>query len=250
VDQVANNVAQQIYEAVQQNQLESIAAKPDIFIQGVQFFIALADTNRLSYPGFNYKDVNTACYVSGSSPSLFLYSLKAQPVSITLPSFLTYSDPETTNGNIWNVTTLPNGTIKTINGSVFPYLYYEYNKAKVTFSTPQTGFSIPYNQWENTVRQSIAAKLNLTQPETERLVLEVKNVLFDLPKLNYLTLSLVPEEEINAKLPLSISPKPDTLHRVQILVTPVDQQVSIPTPVLTPLSRSGFTAIELGARGN
>lgn len=245
-EQVANNVAQEIYNAVQQNQLELLASKPDIFPQ-----YTISDLEWV----FEYEPIpdivgtNNSCYISGQTPSLFLYSPKNQNVSITLPTFLTYTDPATTNGNIWNVTALPNGTTQTTNGLTFPFLYYEYNKAKVTFANPQTGFSIPYGQWETTVRNNIAAKLGLTKAETDQLVIEVKNVLFQLPKANYLTLSLVPEDEINAKLPLSINPQPDTIHRILILITSSEKLVTISTPVLTPLSRAGFTAIELGARG-
>lgn len=139
--------------------------------------------------------------------------------------------------------------MQTTNGLAFSYLYYEYNKAKVTVPEPTAGFAIPYNQWEATVRNAIAVKLKLSKPETDQLVIEVKNVLFQLPKSSYLKLSLVSEDEINSKLPVSINPNPNTIHRIQILVAPIDQQVNIPTPVLTPLSRAGFTAIELGARG-
>lgn len=110
-----------------------------------------------------YGTGNPDCYVSGSSPSLFLYTPKEQNISITLPVFLTYADPAVVNGNIWNVIANSNGTIQTTSGQTFPYLYYEYNKGKVSVSEPQAEFSIPSGQWDATVRNNIAAKLSLTQ---------------------------------------------------------------------------------------
>ncbi|MBI3443589.1 hypothetical protein HY008_02875 [Candidatus Woesebacteria bacterium] len=54
-------------------------------------------------------------------------------------------------------------------------------------------------------------------------------------------------KEIDEKLPMTISPKPDIFHRVHLFLTPLSQPINILQPTIVPLDRNGFTAVELGA---
>ncbi|MBI3443586.1 hypothetical protein HY008_02860 [Candidatus Woesebacteria bacterium] len=185
--------------------------------------------------------------ISGPSPSLYLYPKQLTTVTISLGSPLTYTDP-TVNNNSWSILSQPDGTLSESgikNYESWEKLYYEYDKRKITFTEPSEGFVVKRGEWEAEVR-NIASHLKLTSKETEDLVTDVRNTLIDVKDSPYLKISFVDRKEIDEKLPMTISPKPDIFHRVHLYLTPLSQLINILQPTIVPLERNGFTALELG----
>lgn len=254
VNSVADAAATQILNAVQKNTISSLAGQQDLFpASALPSRITFEVVNPLRGLSANNASLLQPCYITGgisliegASPSLFMTAPAKTTAVITLPSFLTYADPGT-NTNIWKVTVNPEGLLEDMHGITYQHLYYEYNKNNVLFSAPKEGFVTSYPMWQHTA-SDIATQLQLTKSETDQLVLEIQNALYGKPKTPYLILSLIPQQELQARLPLTISPQPNTLYRIHVLITPVMHMVSMPHQIITPLSRNGFTVVEVGAR--
>lgn len=167
--------------------------------------------------------------ISGRSPSLFVYTEKPMNIQIDLPDTLTYADPRAT-GTVWNIQTPRE------------YLYYEY--APVEFTKPAHGWTVQKSRLRE-FSDTIATRLALTQKESERLFFELTHAAHDIAAAN-LHIGLINAEEIGRHLPLTIVPPPTTIHRIHFHVSPASNNTGAP-PVLRPLSRSGYTVIELGA---
>lgn len=185
------------------------------------------------------------CYVTGSSPSIFIYPKSKTKMSIT-PSYITYADPAVINST-WTGFADTNGNFSTNNKIEFPFLYYEYTSTKVSFNTPTEGYSIPYNQWEQVITD-ISNQINLNKKELERLMTETLTELKQHPASAYLNIYIVPQNEINQKLPLEISPKPKNLHRLHLLIKPSNNVINLATPVIQKFERDDFTVVEIGLR--
>ncbi len=252
VKYVADYAANKILQAKRNNTLASVATGKSYFpyntIQKMGYtFIEYTDWSQQQQSNAND---DFSCYITGVSPSLFLYSSNNLDLSVTLPSPTTYTYPSAEN-NSWYISINGDRLMTQDLGLMTNYLYYEYDKQKVSFTASDTGFIVKKANWEPFVKETIAKKLGLAAAETDRLVIDVRNTissLSDLRNVGYLRISLANQEELHEKLPLTFSVTPDTLHRIHLLITPLSSPISLISPTLTPLSRSGFTVIEIGAR--
>lgn len=67
-----------------------------------------------------------------------------------------------------------------------------------------------------------------------------------IPEAPYVRLTWFTNEELNRLAPLKITPKPDTLIRVFLDMSGLEQPISLPTQSLTSVPRRGFTVVEWG----
>ncbi|MBI4038867.1 hypothetical protein HY384_02815 [Candidatus Daviesbacteria bacterium] len=242
---VVENVAARTLEIIRDNKISQWASKPDLFPADI-------NNEKFDWTFYNSSDyfqsvgIDTDCYISGLSPSLFLYPEIPSNIGVSLLSPLTYTFPPT--NNTWKVLASPDGKITLSNlPAPINYLYYEYDKTLTTFTQPEESFMTQRENWESTAK-SIARQLELNSTETAQFINEIKNSLLDLPPSPYLKLSLLKKDEINKNLPLNITPAPDNFYRIHILVAPaLYPDPSIKRPNLIPLKRSGFTVVEIGA---
>lgn len=167
------------------------------------------------------------CYLTGGSPFIFLYTDKKTDVSIN-PSHVVYKNPDSD----WSFS---------LNGSTS--LYYEFDKSKVKLAGTDYGYSFEYSKTENAL-ESIARDLGLNSEETRAFKIEIENSLQSLNP-EYLSLRLVSEEELNEKLPLKVSPKPDNSTRIHFLIE--TEKLDLKVPDLEKIKRSGFSLVEIGA---
>ena len=90
----------------------------------------------------------------------------------------------------------------------------------------------------------------LNMVEEDRLVFELNHASFDLNS-NYVFVSLINAKEIKSKLPLEISPKPSSVLRYHFYLSSVPPDLLISqypdTPNFSPIPRSNFMILELGA---
>lgn len=179
---------------------------------------------------------------TGADPEIYLYPKEPLNVMIGLGAFLTYSDPSISS-NSFSVIADPTGKISA-KGIERPYIYYEYNATNTKFTSPSAGYVVS-NSAFTTIVTKIAQEFALTASETQRLnqdALNAKNGYSD-----YYLLGIATEKEVNSNLPLTITPSPDSLFRIHLLVKPIASPFSIPEPSIVPVARNGFTVIELGA---
>lgn len=251
MSQVAEAAARQLIPAIQNGDIGNLAAENDLFpyttIMPVAFqaiFYNFSSSNTIT--------PSSRCeYLTGGSPSIYLYPQKPTQVTITLGSPLTYTDPAVRN-NSWQVTAHPDGALKPDTRHQIPdtnrhRLYYEYDKSKVSFTEPQEGFVVKRESLEAFLEDNLFPELGLNKQEVEDLLADVKTSLIGSQDSPFINISFVDPKELNQKLPLEISPKPDKIYRIHLMFTPLDTPELLKAPKLLKITRSGFTAIELGA---
>lgn len=167
--------------------------------------------------------------LTGRSPSLFIYTQYPATISVSLGSNVTYLDPPATS-NAWSIST------------PHDYLYYEY--ARIPFRKPSEGWNVHKGELAH-FSTKIASKLGLNARESERLTHELRNGSQDVHS-DRLFIGLVDLAELSAQLPLQISPAPQSFYRFHFHLS-VAGKTPVHPPSLTPVVRSGYTVVELGA---
>ena len=239
---LAERVATALVQAGQNNTLSTIAAQPNLFPESIltdfeQILYSTTDTT--SGVGEGVKQ-QLACRVTGSSPRIYVYSEKTEPIQIQLSAPITYQYPQFNQGNTWNIQGVAGG-LHTV--------YYEYNPTPISLTKQASGFVIAKNDLENFITHNLAVRLQLTSHETEDMVIEVRNTLLEYTQpYSYITVRLADSEELDQKLPLQIKPQPEHLTRVHLLLQPITTYVRLNPPSLTPIQRTGLTVLEIGAR--
>lgn len=210
----------------------SETTRPDVFPPSV----------KLSYLYLGYESgqyaTDSFCYLSGGSPSLYFYPERQTNISLTLPSLTTYIDPAVSNTVSFIAS--PTGDLN-ISGILRNRVYYEFNTQKVHL-VPSHGIVVSYSEVIPTIL-NIAQKLGLTQMETNDFVADAKNALQD-TKGETVTIGFVDQKELNSKLALVLSPTPDTLVRIHLILS--NGALNLPQPSISKIDRSGFTVVELG----
>lgn len=249
-EKLAKDAAAILSKAINNNTMKELSSKENLF-PGINAFDRFITVPPFKYlylvlyaPEYARSLAGFECYISGNSPSLFLYSPLTTKTLIQPVSSLTYTDPSLLN-SYWNVITQTNSTL-TINNQIYPYLYYEYDPKNVVFTESKEGFITKRSEWKKTV-QYISSLYGLNTQEEERLIQDVQNELLDVKNSNFLKISIIPQVEIEKQLPLSINPQPESLYRIHLYLSSVYSNQTIKAPFIQPLNRSGFTVLELGA---
>lgn len=181
-------------------------------------------------------------------PAIYLYPEKETQVNVKVepkgPFTLTIP-PYTKDG--WTVTAYPDGRIMQ-NDQLFPYLYWEASMPDNVIKVPKEGYVVPPAEMENLLT-TILPQLGLNYKESK----EFKEYWIKvLPKSPYYFVGVMPESDIDAMAPLTVSPKPDTVKRVTLYFKPLEKKETVQAPKITPFTRKGFTVIEWGGlfKGN
>lgn len=250
LNQIVAKTVDLLIAALGNNTLNQLASRQDLFSQQVLDIFPVAYSIIETYPDAGYRGCK---YISGTSPSIYLYPQKPTRVTVVLDSPLTYADPPV-KADSWQVTAYPDGRVGSdlistegLTLNFFSRLYYEYDKTKVSFTEPKEGFVVKRGEWESFIREKLALKLEFAERETEDLIVDIRNALLDIGSSSYLKISFVDRKELDEKLPINISPQPDTFYRIHLFLTPLEDPDKIPTPNLQSSRREGFTVLELGA---
>ncbi len=242
------NVAKRLLQAKQAGTLQSLANEPNVFPSATMQAFGYIFGNATPYTYWDdTQDRFKACYITGTSPVLYLYPEKETTVTVQTHAPLTYTDPQTVN-NTWVVTADPLGMISSDTNFRRPYLYYEYDKNDVSFTESKEGWIISKEKYESFIRETFANVVGLHEKETQTMINEIRNVLADTnaSSLPYLKVSVVPLGEVTTKLPLSISPEPKRIYRLHLGISLLEKKENSKEPTLQKIIRDGFTAVELG----
>lgn len=172
-------------------------------------------------------------------PVIYLYPKQETKVSVTLnyKGTLTHTWPVYQNG--WQVTAQPDGTLMDGNGHRYPYLFWE-GLSNTEYDMSQ-GFCVKGSNSEMFLQESLF-RLGLNAAESAEFMA------FWLPYLEHNPYNLIAFQGTPylEGAELSISPKPDTIIRVFMAFTPLQEPIEIPPQDLIPPERFGFTVVEWG----
>ena len=177
-------------------------------------------------------------------PIIYLYPEKTTKVSVKVgnPQNFTHTYPKYNDG--WQVVAQPNGDLTDIKTGRNLYALYwegEFNLPK----SPLEGFIVKGQDTIPFLEEKLAI-LGLSEREANEMII------YWLPKLEnnaYNFIRFQSLEEQNARMPLIIEPKPDTLIRVLMEFDDLDAPIQVIEQILPPTpKRTGFTIVEWGRR--
>ena len=175
-------------------------------------------------------------------PIIYLYPTEETQVNVQLGNKerITCSYPKYTIG--WNVIAQPNGDLKDIDTNKNLYsLYYESDNV-VEFKVEKDGFVVKGEDSAEFLEEKLKI-LGLTDREAEEFII------YWLPKLEankYNYIRFATREEIDANMPLTIKPEPDTTIRVLMEYKGLENSIKVEEQSLETPERKGFVAVEWG----
>ena len=175
-----------------------------------------------------------------AKPVIYLYPEKKTNVDINLDysGEFTFTYPGYNNG--WNVTAYPDGKIiDNRDGAEYSYIFWEGN-ANMKYDMSK-GLVV---KGKDTV-EFLKEKLNflgLLPKEYNEFIVYWAPKMID-NKYNLITFQ---DKEYIDNAKLSIDPEPDSIQRVFMVYTPLEEKIAIEEQELTPFKRTGFTVIEWG----
>ena len=174
-----------------------------------------------------------------AKPVIYLYPETATDVTVKLDfaGELTCTYPAYANG--WSVTAHPDGTLVDEKGQTYSYLYWE--GSSIDCADFSTGFCVAGEDTAAFLEDALA-KLGLNRREANEFIV------YWLPLMEENPWNLISfqSDAYTDHAELEISPAPDTLIRVFMAWTPLEEAVEIPAQELTAPQREGFTVIEWG----
>lgn len=175
-------------------------------------------------------------------PVIYFYPEVEAEVKVRLgaPEILTVSYPEYTADTGWRFTAHPDGTL-VCGGREYPYMYYEF-KEPVGFGGE--GFVVPGEASAAFLEEKLGA-MGFTQTE------QAEFITYWLPRLavnDCNRIEFLTGADVDALMPLEITPAPDNILRVYMLFAACDASLAaeLPPQDLPVLTRTGFTVLEWG----
>lgn len=174
-------------------------------------------------------------------PVIYLYPEQTTMASVKVEprGGMTISDP--LYGSGWTVKAEPNGKLtEHSSGKTYPYLFWEGRGA--IYEQPKKGFVTPKEKVHSFLIEKLA-KLGLNENETKDF-LE-----FWEPKMQsapYYFVTFLGNREMDQLAPLTVEPHPDTIIRVLMDFTPLQQPIDVEEYRIGTPKRKGFTVVEWG----
>ncbi len=184
-------------------------------------------------------------YGPTAKPALYLYPTKKTTVTVKLDYNGTitadYPDYDTTiNG--WKVVASPNGQlIDTKDNKQYSYIYWEGSAEKRPYDL-SSGFVVAGEDSKKFL-EGVLPKIGLLPSEYNDFIV------YWYPKMERNKFNLIHfanDSEYGNFAKLNITPKPDSLLRVFMVIKPIDREVIVKPQTLTPFTRNGFTVVEWG----
>jgi hypothetical protein len=175
-------------------------------------------------------------------PVIYLYPEQKQEVRVRLDfeGYLTHTYPKYTADG-WNILAEPNGTLTDTHGLEYYALFWEAQPHKQII--PRDGFIIAGKETAPFLEEKLSF-LGLNRREANEFIMHW------LPQLESNPFNLIhfAGKEYEEKAKLKIIPEPETVIRVMMLTTPLQESIDFPVQNLKPLKkiRKGFTVVEWG----
>ena len=177
---------------------------------------------------------------TAAKPVIYLYPEKRSQISVSLDfdGRLSCSYPEYGSG--WTVTADPDGTlINQTDGKEYSYLYWE--GVSGTAYDMSRGFVVKGEDTAAFLQEKLA-EIGLTPKEYNEFIV------YWLPQMQENTYNLITfqDEEYTDAAVLAIVPEPDSILRVFMVYSPLEQYMEIEPQIIPEFFREGFTAVEWG----
>ncbi|WRS26530.1 hypothetical protein U6B65_09250 [Oscillospiraceae bacterium MB08-C2-2] len=176
-----------------------------------------------------------------AKPVIYLYPQTETKVDVSLAykGRLTFTYPAYQNG--WSVTARPDGFLTNLaDGSSHYYLFWEGIPNKIQWDQ-STGFVVSGKESASFLAEKLSA-MGLTAREYNDFITYWGPKMVENP-YNLVTFAAEEYEEL---APLTISPKPDSILRVHMVLKPLSSPVEVKPQTLPAFSRTGFTVVEWG----
>jgi len=235
-----------------------------LFFGGYQLAVYQEQNNDTLLPHINFGDNPTAspplgCFMgrlpedccpprgigceSEDKPVIYLYPTRPEDVTVKLSYVTGFHEtvPAYNPATGWQVLAHPDGTLVTVtNGQTYPYLVWEGKPARLKFDMSQ-GFVVAGQNTKSFLEQELT-KIGLNQNETNAFLA------FWLPKMQHNTFNLIhfAGTEYTELAPLTITPKPDSLLRVNMAFEPLQKPETVTPQIFPAFHRNGFTVVEWG----
>lgn len=169
-------------------------------------------------------------------PAVYLYPSKTMSVEVKVivNGKLTLTEPLYENG--WYVTVAPDGLID----NRYDYLFYEAELCKVEL--PAEGWVVAFKELEKWFDEYLP-QMGLNKKEKDQFK---EYWLKDLRKENYYEIRLLNDKFLSENMDLIVSPKPETILRLNFYFKPVSVKSELEAPIIKKVERKGFTVIEWG----
>lgn len=201
-------------------------------------------------------------------PAIYLYPKNTTQISVKLGKTIKYKNviPQYKNG--WYVEAEPNGDLKDLQPKYtnceklpykefgfeyskqaceinkYPYIYWDGVQVVKPVPKKNEGFIVKSENIEDFLDKK-ADELNFNKEEKAEFVRywnkKVKNTGWKQVKIYFLQ-----NEDVENYLPLYIDPRPDSINRVEIVITKAKKNEKIKEQTLIPFNRSGYTMVEWG----
>lgn len=179
-----------------------------------------------------------------AKPVIYLYPETEMLVNVQVDLIgkITHSYPKYPAGG-WNVKAQPDGTLYDENGKEFYALFWEgVSPQEFSYSN---GFVIKGSETEKFLESSLEI-IGLTRREANEFIM------FWLPQMENNAYNLIhfSTDEYEEIAQLKITPKPESILRIMMVWSPLDQVIEIPQQNLYDLKvdRKGFTVVEWGGK--
>lgn len=175
------------------------------------------------------------------SPYIYLYPTSETAVQVKIGREVTYSSPDYSLINGFHVYAKPEGT----------RLYYEFGRdnSQLAASSYQSknNIIVKAEKIKDYLFNNLLPKLGLTNQELTDYQQEITNQLKNINIDQNYQIILLQNQEVDNLIPLSITPKPDTIIRNMIIIRPTSYAPTTPyTLYPIPYLRPGFTLVENG----
>lgn len=203
-----------------------------------------------------------------SKPAIYLYPPKRTKISITLSKKILIGTNIPKYHNGWNVIAYPNGKIidlqpkytscsklkqnkvgfeyayNACKNNSYPYIFWD--GRQITKSIPQSkeGWIVKQTEIQNFLNEKLD-KMEFNIAEKKDFISYWQ---YKLHKRNakYYFIYFLQNEEVNNYAPMNVSPKPDSINRILMIVQPVNKPYEVKEQKLEKISRKGFALVEWG----
>ena len=183
-------------------------------------------------------------------PVIYLYPKETMDISVQINlknSKFTTIYPKFNDENTWKVKAKPNGDILIngkngdilINGKTYPYLFWEAESYNPHYTNE--GFIVS----EDNAEEFLEEKLNILGLNEKE---KTDFITFWLPVLlkNKLSLCSFQTEKFFENKELNITPKPDSMIRIFLVIKKLDTPINVKEQKLVSVERKGYTVVEWG----
>lgn len=181
-------------------------------------------------------------WLSECKPAIYLYPEEKTTVHVRVEpkGYFTLTIPEYPKEG-WVIKAEPGGELS-VNGQIYPYLYYESKLFRSEVSSPSKGFAVPYEELSEFFAD-VLPKLGLNEKESTDFVDYWTKAL---PKSPYYFVGLVERSDIDQIEKLTIDPIPDSVNRIRFFFKPLETPVAVEPPPIDKQERYGFSVVEWG----